>query len=104
MPKLLRIITGIISFLYFSVPYFIEGMNYKSDSFSFYAFSFVPVWVYNAFYNLTPLKHIVPFIGLVIAACIFWFCISRLCMAIYDIYLDIYLNKKRFDEDRDLDS
>jgi len=99
--KKARIVTGIIAFLYFSLPYFIEVTDWKPANFTGYAFTFVPVWVYNAFYQLTPLKHFVPFIGLVFSALILWWCLYKITMECYEIYLDIYLDRNRFQRDRE---
>jgi hypothetical protein len=99
MRKVTRILTGIIALLYFSIPYFFELSNQPLENSSYYAWIFVPEYVFNFFYNLTSSKHVLPFIGLLLAAMVVWICLFYIIMAIYDIYMDIYLNKKRFEED-----
>jgi hypothetical protein len=101
MFKRIGYITGVFSFLYFSLPYIMDLISWKPSSFLGYAFTFIPLWVYSIFYNLSPLKHLVPLVGLFFSFIVFWIGIYFLAVAFYDFFLDIYLNSKRFRDDRD---
>jgi|SRR5581483_1453801 len=101
--KIVKIITGILSAFYFSFPFIYEMAGNRLQNSDYYEWFFVPEFVYNFFANLTHNGHVIPFIGTLLGAILFWICLFYIFAAIYEIYLDVYLNKKRFEEDMEGD-
>ena len=97
--KIFKLLAGIIAMPYFLSPVFFEAKRTILENTSWYDWFFVPEYVYNYLNTLTNNGHVIPFIGIMLSGIVLWICLYYLFAAIYDIYLDIYLNKRRFEED-----
>lgn len=97
--KNIRVISGIISAFYFLFPFIYETGGKELQDSSLYEWFFVPEWIYNYFSPPGHNRHLMAFAATLLAGIALWICLFYIFLAIYDIYLDIYLNKKRFEED-----
>src|SRR5579863_7050045 len=101
MHKKIRIVTGIICFLYFLTPIIIDAIGWQSNNYYVFAFLFLATWPYNSLCVKFPHSHFLCYSGQFIVFLVVWYLIFLLCRAIYEMILEIYLDKKRFKEDID---
>ncbi|HXB12422.1 MAG TPA: hypothetical protein VNZ45_10575 [Bacteroidia bacterium] len=99
--KNISLITGIITFSYFTIPIIADGLHWKSDNEYVYDFLFLATYPYDTLCNMFQRFHFFRYVGQFIVFLIIWWLLFLLCRTIYEMLNEIYLDRKRFRGDRD---
>lgn len=103
LQKIIKIGTGIFSFLYFMEPIIGDVAGWQIRSGFLFDFLFVAALPYNYLCSLFQHWFILRCIGQLMVFLLGWLVLFLLFRAIYEMIFDIYLDKQRFrlDEDED---
>jgi hypothetical protein len=99
--KNIRRITGIVTFIYFTIPIVADGMHWKSDNEYIYDFLFLATYPYDILCNLFQHFHFLRYLGQFTVFLIVWLLLFLLCRTIYEMLHEIYMDRRRFRGDRD---
>ena len=99
--RIIKAITGILSFLYFMEPIIGDAAGWQIRGGSLFDFLFAAAFPYNYWCSLFPHWFILRFIGQLFVFLIGWLLLFLLFRAIYEMIFDIYQDKQRFKQDSD---